>query len=111
MNYISIFLFSVLVSSISQIILKASANEEHENCLKEYMNFKVLFAYVLFFISSFITVFAYRKVSLSLGPVLESSGYIFVTILGVIFLKEKVGKKKLAGLVMILLGIVVFNLC
>lgn len=109
MDYIIIFLISVLISSISQTILKASANESHESSLREYLNFKVIFAYFLFFFSSFITIFAYRKVSLSLGPVLEASGYIFVTVLGMIFLKEKLGGKKLAGLVMILLGIVVFN--
>lgn len=110
MDYIIIFLFSVLISSISQTILKSSANESHENSWREYLNIKVVFAYFLFFFSSFITIFAYRKVSLSLGPVLEASGYIFVTVLGVIFLKEKVGKGKLVGLAMILLGIVVFNL-
>ena len=110
MEYIIIFLISVLISSISQTILKASANESHENSWREYLNIKVIFAYFLFFFSSFITIFAYKKVSLSLGPVLEASGYIFVTVLGVIFLKEKVGRKKLAGLAMILLGIAVFNL-
>lgn len=110
MNYIIIFLISVLIASISQTILKASANETHENSLKEYLNFKVIFAYLLFFLSSFITVFAYKKVPLSLGPVLEASGYIFVTVLGVIFLKEKVSKRKLLGLGLILTGILVFNL-
>lgn len=110
MSYIIIFLISVLIAAVSQTILKASANEKHENSLKEYLNFKVIFAYFLFFLSSFITVFAYKKVPLSLGPVLEASGYIFVTILGVIFLKEKVSKRKLLGLGLILVGIIVFNL-
>lgn len=110
MGYIIILIASVFISSISQTILKVSANESHGSSWKEYLNFKVIFAYSLFFISSFITVLAYKKIPLSLGPVLEASGYIFVTILGVIFLKEKVGKKKLIGLATILLGIVIFNL-
>lgn len=110
MEFIAIFIASVLISSISQTILKSSANEEHENSWKEYLNFKVLFAYFLFFFSSFVTVYAYKQVPLSLGPVLEACGYVFVTILGVVFLREKVGKRKLMGLAMILLGIVVFNL-
>lgn len=110
MGYIIIFVASVFISSVSQTILKTSANESHENSWSEYLNFKVLIAYFLFFLSSFVTILAYRKIPLSLGPVLEASGYVFVSILGVIFLKEKIGKKKLIGLAAILLGIVVFNL-
>lgn len=110
MMYIAIFLISVLVSSISQTILKMSANEKHDNSLKEYLNFKVIFAYGLFFLSSLITILAYKQVPLALGPILEASGYIFVTILGVCFLKEHISKRKLLGLGLILAGIIIFNL-
>ena len=110
MTYIIIFLISILISSISQTILKASANQQHESSVKEYLNFRVIFAYGLFFLSSFITVFAYKNVSLSLGPVLEATGYIFVTILGVLFLKECVSCRKFIGLAFILLGVFIFNL-
>lgn len=53
---------------------------------------------------------AYKYVPLSMGPVLESSGYIFVTILGVLVLKEKISKRKLLGMTVIIIGIVVFSL-
>ena len=35
-------------------------------------------------------MYAYKYVPLSLGPMLEACGYIFVTVLGVCILKEKV---------------------
>lgn len=91
-------------------MLKKSADKSYESKLKEYMNPWVITSYGLFFGATLITVIAYKYIPLSLGPILESSGYFFVTILGMIFLKEKVGKKKAAGLLIILTGIIIFNL-
>lgn len=109
MKYICFFLFSVFISAVSQTVLKISANEKHKNVLYDYLNIKVILAYAIFFVSSLITVYAYRFVPLSMGVVLEASGYIFVTMLGHVFLKEKVGKRKLAGLAFILIGIIIFS--
>ena len=92
-SYYGIFLFSVFISSVSQIILKKSANIKYENPIREYLNIRVIVAYSIFLLSSFVTIYAYKFVPLSIGPVLESAGYIFVT-----------------GLACILCGIVVSNL-
>lgn len=70
----------------------------------------VIIAYGLFFGCTLITMLAYRKVTLSLGQILESSGYIFVTVLGTLILKEKITKKKLLGMCIILTGIFIFTL-
>lgn len=110
MIYIFVFLISVLVSSLSQVLLKISADKEYSSIWKEYLNLRTIGAYGMFFLSTIITVFAYKYVSLSMGAVLEASGYIFVTLFGTVILKEKVGKKKLIGLGLILIGIVVFNI-
>lgn len=110
MNYILLFLTSVFLSSVSQVILKVSANRQHKNALFEYLNIEVVFAYVLFLIASFITVLAYRVIPLSMGAVLESCGYIFVTILSIIILKENIEMKKICGLLLIMFGICVFYL-
>ena len=107
---IAVFLGSVLVASISQIMLKKSADKKYDRWIDEYLNFRVIFAYGLFFLSSLLTVYAYKFVPLSLGPVLEASGYIFVSVMGYFSLKEKIGRKKLLGLIVIIAGIVIFNL-
>lgn len=107
---IAIFLGSVLVASISQIMLKKSADRKYDRWIDEYLNFRVIFAYGLFFLSSLLTVYAYKFVPLSLGPVLEASGYVFVPVMGYFILKEKIGKRKFLGLVVIIAGIVIFNL-
>lgn len=108
--YIFLFVFSVFISSVSQTILKTSAEKKYDNRLQEYLNPKVIIAYGIFFLSSLITVVAYKYVPLSLGPILESCGYIFITLLGYFILHEKVGKKKLIGLLVILMGISIFNM-
>lgn len=105
-----LFLLSVFVASVSQIILKKSASKQYASKIREYLNVPVISAYALFFMSSLLTVLAYKKIPLSLGPILETSGYIWVAILGAIFLKEKLNKKKILGMVIIVLGIVIFNL-
>lgn len=108
--YYILLLVSVLISAISQIMLKKSATQEHGSMLKEYLNIKVISAYFIFFISTLLTMFSYRKVPLSMGPVLEATGYIWVAILGLIFLKEPITRKKWTGIGVILLGILIFNL-
>lgn len=110
MIYVVVFLVSVFIASVSQIILKKSANKTYENKLQEYLNLPVITAYGLFFGSSLLTVLAYKGVPLSLGPILEATGYIWVAVLGFLFLKEKISKKKIIGMAIIVAGIIVFNL-
>lgn len=105
--YVMIYLFAVFVASLSQILLKTSANHEYDSKIQEYLNWKVLVAYCMFFGSSLLIVLAYRIVPLSLGPVLESIGYVFVAILSFAFLKERLGRKKILGLVLIVIGVIV----
>ena len=104
-----VFLCSVLISSISQILLKKSADRTYDSRLKEYLNPLVIVAYIMFFCSMMITMYCYKYVDVSAGPIFESAGYVFVGILGFIFLKEKFTAKKTLGMVLILLGIVVFS--
>ncbi len=104
-----IFIFGVFISSISQIILKKSAQKKYENKIKEYLNPRVIFAYMIFFAATLCSVLAYTKIPLSFGPILESAGYIFVAILSRMFLKEKISKQKMLGLSIIIIGIIIYS--
>ena len=108
--YVALLLASVFVSSVSQVMLKKASQKEYGSVVKEYLNPLVIFAYVLFFLCTLMTVFAYRGVPLSLGPVLESTSYLYVTVFGVVLFKEKIGRKKALALALILSGILVFAL-
>ena len=108
--YYSIYLLGVIVSAFAQILLKKSAKIERENKIKEYLNFKTIFAYGIFFGATLCSVFAYKYVPLSMGPILGTTEYIFVALLSYWLLKEKIGKKKLIGLVTIIIGVLVFSI-
>lgn len=108
--YVLLYLFSTFTASASQIMLKKSTHIQYDSILKEYLNPQVIIAYGIFFLSSLLTVTAYRGVPMSMGPVLESTGYIYVAVLGVLILHEKMTKKKILGNILIIAGILVFAL-
>lgn len=104
---IIIFLFSVFISSVSQIILKKSSGKVYDSKIKEYMNIYVLSAYTIFFISTLITIYSYKNLPLSLGPVIEASGYFFIAVMDRVILKEKISKRKILGISVIISGILI----
>lgn len=110
MVFSGVFLLSVFISSVSQILLKKSADRVYDSKIKEYLNPLVIVAYGMFFCSMLITMYCYRFVDVSAGPILESAGYIFVAVLGFIFLKEGFTKKKVIGMIVLLCGIALFAL-
>ena len=58
--------------------------------------------------TTFLSILAYKGIPLSMGPILEATSYIYVTIFGVVIFKEKMNLKKVVALGMIIVGIVVY---
>lgn len=108
--FILIFIFGTFISSLSQIMLKKSAQKDYPNKIREYLNARVIFSYIIFFGATLCTVWAYTVIPLSLGPILASAGYIFVAVLSWLFLKEKITRKKMLGLSIIIIGIIIYSL-
>lgn len=106
-KYVVAFLFGVLISSFSQILLKIEARKEHKSFIQEYLNPRVIVAYAFFFGATLVSVYCYSMIPLSMGPVLDSCGYIFVTFLGYFILDERVSKRKLLGIALVLVGVIV----
>ena len=106
--YCLIYVSSVAVSAVSQVMLKKSANKTYKNWIFEYLNPRVIIAYGLFFAATFITMYALKVVPLSMGNLLEGFGYIFVPLLSFVFLKEKMTRGKWIGSALIIAGIFVY---
>lgn len=106
--YVGILLCGVLVSAVSQVMLKKAAQKKYENPVQEYMNPLVIFAYVLFIGTTFASIYAYKVVPLSMGPILEATSYLWVTFFGVTIFKERLSKRKVMALVIIIVGIAVY---
>ena len=108
--YAAIYLLGVLIASFSQVLLKKAAMKPHESIVREYLDPRVIFAYTLFVLTTFMTIYAYKEVPLSLGPILEATSYVYVAVFGVCIFGERLGARKIAALGLILAGIALYAL-
>ena len=100
-----IYLFTPLVAAVSQLMLKKAADDPRHTGLRFYLNPMVIFAYVLFFGCMLLNVVALKTLDLTVASVLEASGFLYVMVLGRLFLKEKITLRKLIGNALIIAGI------
>ena len=110
LSYAVLMLLGTFISSVAQVMLKKAAQKQYASFWQEYLNPRVIIAYAIFFGASLLAVFAYRAVPLSMGPILEATGSIYVTVFGVLIFHEKLNAKKIVALALILVGIVVYSL-
>lgn len=103
-------LFGTFISAVSQVMLKKAATKQYDSPIQEYLNPLVIGAYTIFVLATLCSILAYRVIPLSLGPVLESTSYIYVTIFGVTIFHEKLNSGKIAALILIIAGILIFSL-
>ena len=108
--YSIIYLVGVIISAFAQILLKKAAMVERKSKIEEYLNFKTMFAYFIFFSATLCTVLSYKYVPMSMGPILGTTEYLFIALLSYIFLKEKIKKKKFFGILVIVAGVLIFSL-
>lgn len=106
--YTVVMLFSVFISSVSQVLLKKSAQKKYEVWWREYLNLPVVTAYAVFFLSTLLTMYAYKGVPLTMGPIVEATGYFYVTFFGIRIFGEKLNRRKALALALILAGIVIY---
>lgn len=98
------------VAALSQLLLKIAAKKNYPTWWRSYLNILVLSAYAMFFGTTFLNAIAMRFISLSLTAALAASGQIWVPLVSHVFLKEKISKRMLKGMALIVFGIVVFSL-
>lgn len=108
--YFVIYVCSVTLAAVSQILLKKSAMKQHAGLFREYLNLYVIRGYALTGFSMLLTIWAFRGMEYKNGPIIESFGYILVMLFGIFIFKEKLTKKKAIGTLLILAGIFVYYL-
>ncbi|MCL1829964.1 MAG: multidrug ABC transporter [Oscillospiraceae bacterium] len=104
--HILILFLSVIIASFSQLLLKKEASLNHTTLLAQYLNLRVITAYVLLVVSTICSVMAFRVIPLTASPLAEAFGTITTLILSVTVLKEKITKRKLLGIGIVILGII-----
>ena len=109
-KYYVIMIVSGILSSVSQVLLKKSAERKKFNIWGEYLNPYVIGGYIIMASCMLLTVVAYRGIPFKYGAVLESLVYLYIMVLSRFFLKEKLTKKKITGNIIIVIGVIIFSL-
>ena len=109
-KYYIIMLVSGFLSSFSQILLKKSALIERDSVIKEYLNPYVVGGYGLTAFCMILTMVGYRGVPFKYGAALESLTYLYIMVFSKLLLGEKVTKRKIAGNLIIVFGVILFSL-
>ena len=109
-KYSCILLLGVFLSAISQVMLKKAAMKKYDSHIKEYLNPLVIIAYSIFVLTTFMSIYAYKGIPLSMGPILEATSYLYVTFFGVKIFKEKMSTKKWIALATIIIGIIIYSI-
>ena len=105
-----LMLLAQLIAAVSQLLLKKSAMKEHSGFIREYLNAFVIGGYGLLVVSMAIVIFCYSGLDYMGVVVIEPIGYVIVMFFSRIFFKEKITKRKLIGMFLIVGGIAVFYL-
>lgn len=108
--FMLIMLGGTFFSAISQVLLKQSANKVYKNPIREYLNWRVITAYGIFFGVLLLNTYCFTKVDMRYGPVLDTAAYIFVLLFSWLILKEKITKGKIIGNLIIVLGILIYTI-
>ena len=102
-----LMILGVFINSVSQMMLKKSAMKTYPDRLREYLNALVIGAYIISTGVTLLFSYTYKGIPLSLGPVLEASGYLYVTFWGLTVFGEKLNRKKILALGLIIIGIII----
>ena len=108
-KYVSVAFVSLLLSSLSQILLKKSSQEKKKSFILEYLNLKVMVAYVILFICMLLTVYIYKGIEYKYGAIIESMSFLVVMSCSRMFLGEKISLNKLFGNIAIVVGVIIFS--
>lgn len=108
--YIILLFIATFFSAGSQVLLKQSARIEHKSWLYEYLNWRVITAYFIAFAVLLVNTYAFTKIDMRFGSVIDTFTYVFVMILSYFLLKEKFTKWQLIGNMVIIAGVLIYTL-
>ena len=108
--YLFILFVATFFTAISQVLMKQSAQREHRSWIFEYLNWRVITAYAISFGVLFSTTYAYTKVDMRFGPVIDTFTYVFVMLLSFLLLREKFTKGQLIGNLIIIAGVLIYTI-
>ena len=111
MKYYLIVLFSVLMASGAQMLLKQGANANYPSFWKKYQNPWVISGYGILGLSLLLNVYCMgHGIKVKEVSIIESFSYLFIPVLSWALFKERIGWKKMGAIAVIIGGIICFFL-
>lgn len=108
-RYYLIVVLSVLAGAVAQMLLKKGAGIPRKSVVREYLNFWVIAGYALMGAALIANIFAMsRGVQVKEVSIIESLSYLFVPVLALICFKERISRRKVLSIALILVGIIIF---
>lgn len=101
---------AVIIASASQVLLKKKASKAPKNFFKKFLNGPVILSYGLLFLSMALNSLALRQMDMSVLPCITATSFLWIMVLSAIFLGEKPSRRKVIGVGMILIGVLVSHL-
>jgi multidrug transporter EmrE-like cation transporter len=108
---VAIFLAGVVMASTGQILMKRGALRGRDrSVIGSFLDPFTIAGYVLMLASTVTSTIALKTLPLHLTVSLLPLGYVVVVVLSVTILGERMKRHHIWGMLMILAGIVIFNL-
>ena len=108
--YFMLMFFGTFLTAISQVLLKQSAGKTYKSWIFEYLNWRVILSYGLFVVVLAVNTWAFTRVEMKYGTIIDAFSYVFVMVLSVLILREKITKGRLIGNLIIVAGILIYTM-
>lgn len=110
MMYYLLTLVVVLFTSIAHILLKIATCRAAKSGVRIYTHPVSLVAYGIFAMVAFLSIYAMKGLDLKVFFALNSLTYIVIPLLAFFILKESFTRNKAIGVVLISIGVLLFNI-
>ncbi|WP_028544006.1 EamA family transporter [Paenibacillus taiwanensis] len=106
---IALVIILVVTNSVAQVFLKLGAVQNKSTFLK-IINLHTIVGYSLFFLATLLSVYSLKFISFKELTVIISLNYVVTLLLSILILKEKFTGRKVLSTLLIVFGVIVFNL-
>lgn len=100
----------ILINSSAQVLLKKGAIKTSGRTMVSFVNIETIAGYSLFFLSTIMSVFLLNYISFKSLAMVIALNFVGTLILSVLILKESLTRQKIVSTMLIIVGVIVFNL-
>lgn len=109
LGLMGLVVLATIIGSIGSLYLK-KASTNFKFSFNGIFNFQLIFGIFMYFLATLIFIAALRKGNLNVLYPITSLSYIWVALLSIKFLKEKMNYFKWSGIFLIILGVITITL-